>query len=62
MEREMSEVQEKAAVRFDNYCQEAAALQQKLTNGDSAGKQAKRQFRLHDIQTRLLPEVVRLLS
>ena len=62
MEREMSAAQNKAAVRFDNYCQEVAALKRKLANDGSSGKQAKRRFRLHDIQTRLLPEVVRILS
>jgi len=69
MEVEVSGVSEtvaerifQASIRFDNYCREAADLERKLANGGSSGKQGKRQFRLNDIQTRLLPQVVKILS
>jgi len=62
MNSELSAGERKAMVRFNNYCDEAAALERKLKNGAPTDKQAKRRFRLQDIRTRLLPQVVRFLS
>lgn len=59
---EVSMTVSKAIKRFDNYCREIADLERKLANGASAGKQAKRRFRLNDIRNRLLPQVINILS
>ncbi len=41
--------------RHSNYCQETVALKQSLANGGR--RQELRQARLHDLETRLLPQL-----
>ncbi len=45
-------------VRFLNYCKETKAIREKLSNGVPQGKREKLEYRLFDIETRLIPVLI----
>ena len=45
--------------QYKNYCDEIEGIKRKLDNGAvPEGKKAKLRYRLRDIETRLIPQVV----
>ncbi len=58
----MIKCRKKIATSYGNHCEEVRNLQKKIAGPGPEGKKAKREFRLKDLSTRIIPSEAKILS